>query len=101
MLPFVVKMFSTQPSLGFVILFLLFSVLFLRNTYKLWLKTDAYYQDIYNSLTREPSIYPFRRFFLKRMENRRSWEFWQKGFSLLGIIAVMAADVLVIMAYVR
>ena len=90
----------TQPSFGFVILFLLFSLLFLSNTYKLWFKTDEYYQDIYNSLTREPSIYPFRRFFLKRMETRRRWELWQKGFSLLGLIAVIAADVLVVMAYI-
>ena len=101
MSPFMVKMFSTQPSFGFVIPFRLFSLLFLRNTYKLWLKTDAYYQDIYSSLTREPSIYPLRRFFLKQMENRRSWEFWQKGVSLVGMIAVMAADILVVMTYVR
>ena len=62
---------ATQPSLAFVIVFLLFSLLFLRNTYKLWFETDEYYQDIYNSLTREPSIYPFRQFFLKRMENKQ------------------------------
>ena len=89
-----------QPTLGFVILFLLFSLLFLRNTYKLWFKTDAYYQDIYNSLTREPSIYPFREFFLKRMENKERWVLWQKIFSLLGLAAVIAADILVIMAWI-
>jgi hypothetical protein len=91
----------TQPSLGFVLVFLLFSLLFYGNTYKLWFKTDEYYQDIYNSLTREPSIYPFRSFFLKRMENRGQWEVWQKGFSLLGLIAVIAADVLVVVAYLQ
>ena len=90
-----------QPSLGLVLVFLLFSLLFFRNTYKLWFKTDAYCQDIYNSLTHEPSIYPFRSFFLKRMENRRRWELWQKGFSLLGLIGVFAADVLVVMAYIN
>jgi hypothetical protein len=89
-----------QPSFGFVILFLLFSLLFLSNSYKLWFKTDEYYQDIYNSLTRQPSIYPFREFFLKRMENKQSWVFWQKLFSLLGILAVLVADVLVVMAYI-
>jgi hypothetical protein len=92
-------MFSTQPSLGFVLLFLLFSLLFLSNSYKLWFKTDQYYQDIYNSLTRQPSLYPFREFFLKRMENKKSWVFWQKMFSLLGILAVLLADVLVVMAW--
>ena len=91
----------TQPSLGFVILFLLFSLLFLRNTYKLWFKTEEYYQDIYNSLTREPSIYPFRQFFLKRMETKQRWVLWQKGFSLLALVAVIAADVLVVMAYIQ
>ena len=89
----------TQPSIGFVILFLLFSLLFLSNSYKLWFKTDMYYQDIYNSLTREPSLYPFKEFFLKRMENKGSWILWQKIFSLLGILAVLAADVLVMMAF--
>ena len=89
----------TQPSLGFVILFLLFSLLFLSNSYKLWFKTDRYYQDVYNSLTREPSLYPFKEFFLKRMENKESWVLWQKVFSLLGILAVLAADILVIMSY--
>ena len=94
-------MASNQPSLIFVIFFLLFSLLFLRNTYKLWFKTDQYYEDIYNSLTREPSIYPFREFFLKRMENGERWMFWQKAFSLLGLAAVIAADVLVVLAYLN
>ncbi len=92
---------SYQPSLGFVLVFLLFSLLFLRNSYKLWFKTDEYYQDIYNSLTREPSIYPFRGFFLKRMKNKQSWVVWQKVFSLLGILAVLVADVLVVRAYMQ
>jgi hypothetical protein len=91
----------TQPSLGFVLVFLLFSLLFFRNTYKLWFKTDAYYQDIYNSLAREPSIYPFRRFFIKRMENKERWVLWQKIFSLFGLVAVIAADVLAVMGYIQ
>jgi hypothetical protein len=91
---------SDQLPLGFVLVFLLFSLLFLRNTYKLWFKTDSYYQDIYNSLTREPSLYPFREFFLKRMENKQRWVLWQKIFSLLGLAAVVAADVLVVRAYI-
>jgi hypothetical protein len=90
-----------KPTFGFVLVFLLFSLLFLRNTYKLWFKTDVYYQDIYNSLSREPSIYPFSKFFLKQMENRQRWEFWQKTFSLLGLAAVTTADVLVVMAYLQ
>jgi hypothetical protein len=88
-----------KPSPGFVLVFLLFSLLFFRNTYKLWFKTDSYYQDIYNSLARDPSIYPFRKFFLRRMENKERWILGQKIFSLLGLIAVIAADVLVVMAY--
>jgi hypothetical protein len=91
---------SDQPSLGFVLVFLLFSLLFLSNTYRLWFKTEKYYQDIYNSLTREPSIYPFRRFFLERMENKQSWVLWQKIFSTVGLIAVIVADSLVIMAWI-
>lgn len=88
-----------QLPLGFVIVFLIFSLLFFRNTYKLWFKTDSYYQDIYNSLSREPSIYPFREFFRKRMENKERWVLWQKVFSLLGLVAVIAADVLVVRAW--
>jgi len=90
-----------HPSLGFVIIFLLFSLLFFSNSYKLWFKTDEYYEELYNSLTREPSMYPFRNFFLKRLENKQSWIFWQKIFSLLGIAAVLAADVLVVTAYIN
>jgi len=89
----------TSPSLGFVLIFLLFSGLFLSNSYKLWFKTDTYYEDLYNSLTNERTPYPFKNFFLKRLENKRSWILWQKIFSLLGILAVLAADVLVIMTY--
>ncbi|MBN2116381.1 MAG: hypothetical protein JW730_07415 [Anaerolineales bacterium] len=92
-------MISDQLPFGFVLVFLLFSLLFLRNTYKLWFRTDSYYQDIYNSLKREPSIYPFREFFLRRMENKQRWVLWQKIFSLLGLVAVIAADVLVVRAY--
>ncbi len=91
----------TQPSLGFVIVFLLFSLVFFSNTYRLWFKTDEYYQDIYNSLTGQPSLYPFKEFFLKRMENKKSWVFWQKVFSVLGIFSVLLADTLMVMAYLR
>ncbi|MEP7137917.1 MAG: hypothetical protein ABI904_23565 [Chloroflexota bacterium] len=90
----------TQPSLGFVIVFLIFSLLFFSNTYKLWFKTDEYYQSIYNSLTAQPSLYPFKDFFLKRLENKRNWILWQKVFSLLGILAVLGADVLVVLGFV-
>ncbi|HEY5728516.1 MAG TPA: hypothetical protein VLA72_04505 [Anaerolineales bacterium] len=96
----------TQPSLnipiggGFVLIFLLFSGLFLSNSYKLWFKTDEYYQDLYNSLTNERTPYPFKNFFLKRLENKQAWLLWQKIFSLLGIVAVLAADALVVMAFV-
>ena len=90
----------TQPSLGFVLVFLLFSLLFLSNSYKLWFKTDEYYQSIYNSLTRQPSLYPFKDFFLKRLENRKRWEVEQKFFSILGMLAILGADVLVVMAFV-
>jgi hypothetical protein len=33
------------------------------------------------------------------MENKVHWVLWQKLFSLLGLVAVIAADVLVVMAY--
>jgi hypothetical protein len=36
---------------------------------------------------------------LKRPENRKRWEVQQKIFSLLGILAILGADVLVVMAY--
>ena len=63
----------TQAPLSFVLIFLLFSLLFLSNTYKLWFKTGTYYQDVYNSLTRTPV--PFKAFFLRRLEiaNAGSW----------------------------
>ena len=91
----------TQPSLGFVLIFLLFSVVFISNSYKLWFKTEQYYEEIYNSLAREPAVIPFRDFFLRRVQNKERWILWQKIFSLLGIAAVLAADVLVIMAYIQ
>ena len=90
-----------QPSLGLLIVFLLFSLVFFSNTYRLWFKTDAYYQDIYNSLNVQPSLYPFKGYFLKRMENKKSWVFWQKAFSVLGILAVLGADALMVMAYLQ
>ena len=88
-----------KPPFGFVLVFLLFSLLFLSNTYKLWFKTDSYYQDLYNSLTNERTPYPFKNFFLKRLENRKRWEVEQKIFSLIGLVAVIGADILVIMTF--
>ena len=88
-----------QPSFGFVLVFLLFSLLFLSNTYKLWFKTDSYYKDVYNSLTRSPV--PFKQFFLKRLENRKRWEVEQKIFSVIGFVAIFGADVLVVMAFIQ
>lgn len=90
-----------QLSLGFVLVFLLFSLLFLSNTYKLWFKADEHYQAIYNSLRRGPSHYPFKDLFFKRIENKKSWVLWQKVFSLIGILAVFGVDILVMMAYLK
>lgn len=91
----------SKPSLGFVLLFLFFSLIFLSNTFRLWFKTDQYYQDIYNSLTREPTLVPMRDFFLKRMENKPRWVFWQKLFSAVGVLAVVVADILIVRAYLQ
>ncbi len=89
-----------KPPFGFLLVFLLFSRIFLSNSYKLWFKTDSYYQDIYNSLTNEKTPYPFKNFFLKRLENRKRWEVEQKIFSLIGFVAVIGADILVFAAWV-
>jgi hypothetical protein len=35
------------------------------------------------------------------MENKQSWVFWQKIFSAFGILAVLGADVLVVMTYLQ
>ena len=94
-------MLTAHPSLGFGIVFLLFSLVFFSNTYRLWFKTDEYYQDIYNSLTAQPSLYPFKEYFLTRMENKQSWMLWQKAFSVVGILAVLGADVLMVMVYLQ
>jgi len=87
----------SKPPLVFVLVFLLFSLIFLSNTYKLWFKTDTYYRDLQDSLNRTPTS--FRNIFLKGLENRKNWEARQKIFSLIGFVAVMAMDVLVIMAW--
>jgi hypothetical protein len=89
-----------KPPFGFVLAFLLFSGIFLSNSYKLWFKTDSYYQDIYNSLTNEKTPYPFKNFFLKRLENQKRWEVEQKIFSLIGFVAVIGADILVFAAWI-
>jgi len=88
-------------SLGFVLVFLLFSAIFLINSYRLWFKTEKYYEEVRYSLARRPSIYPFRDFFLRRMENKNRWVLWQKAFSIAGSLAVIAADIVVIMAWIN
>ena len=97
------KSMSNIPSLspGFVIAFLLFSGLFFVNSYKLWFRTDSYYEDIYASLTRQPSLYPFREFFLQRMQNKKRWALEQKIFSAIGLGAIIGADILVIAAWMN
>lgn len=87
----------TQPPFSFVLLFLFFSLIFLTNTFKLWFRTDAYHQELINSLDRYPVA--FRNVFLKRLENRKRWEIGQKIFSIIGLVAVVGADVFVILAY--
>jgi len=86
-----------KPPLSFLLIFLFFSLVFLSNTYKLWFKTEAYHQDVYNSLLHTPI--PFKEFFLKRLENRRHWEMQQKIFSIIGVVAVIGVDILLMMAY--
>lgn len=89
----------SKPPFGFVLVFLFFSMMFLSNTYKLWFKTETYYEDLYNSLTRTPIL--FRNIFLKGLQNRKRWELGQKIFSLIGFVAVIGADVLVVMAWLN
>ncbi|MDD2923271.1 MAG: hypothetical protein PHQ36_13375 [Anaerolineales bacterium] len=89
----------SAPPFTFVLVFLLFSLIFLSNTYKLWLKTDSYYRDLLDSLNRTPT--PFKNVFLKGLENRPRWEKRQKIFSLLGLVAVIAMDIFVVMAYIN
>ena len=89
----------SRPPFAFVLVFLLFSAIFFYNTFKLWFRTDAYYQSLWESLNRSPSLYPFRDFFLRQMEDRRRWEILQKVFSIVGMIGVLAADALVIAAW--
>lgn len=88
-----------RPDFWFVLVFLLFSLLFFYNTWRLWFQTDRYYADLRASLEREPSPYPFRGFFLRLLENRRRWELVQKIFSVPALIAVLAADALVVSAW--
>ena len=86
---------------GFVLVFLLFSLIFFLNSYKLWFKTDSYYEEIYQSLSNPASPYPFRNFFLKGVENKKRWVLRQKIFSALGLAAVIVADVWVIAAWLN
>ncbi len=90
---------AEKPDMNSFFFFLLFSLLFLSNTYKLWFKTDSYYKDVYDSLVRSPV--PFKDFFLRRLENRKRWEVEQKIYSVIGFIAVIGADVLVVMAFLK
>jgi hypothetical protein len=88
-----------RPTLTFVIVFLTFSLLFLSNTFKLWFKTDQYYEEMRDSLTRMPI--PFRSLFLARLDDRERWLARQKAFSLIGVAAVLFADVMVVMAWLN
>ena len=90
-----------KPPFGFVFVFLLFSLIFISNSYKLWFRTDEYYKELYNSLTNKNTPYPFKDFFLKQLENRKRWEAAQKVFSVIGFVAVAGADVLVVMAWIK
>ncbi|MFZ5880325.1 MAG: hypothetical protein ACOY0R_13220 [Chloroflexota bacterium] len=91
----------TGISFSFVLVFLLFSLMFFLNSYKLWFKTDQYYEELYQSLSSPSSPYPFRNFFLKGLENKQQWVLRQKIFSALGLAAVLAADVFVVMAWMN
>lgn len=88
---------AEKPSLGFVLIFLLFSVMFLSNSLRLWFNTDKYYQDLRESLMNSP--FPFKEFFLRRLENRSRWETGQKIYSVVGVLAVVGADILVVLSY--
>jgi hypothetical protein len=88
-----------SPSFSFVLVFLILSLLFSFNTYKLWFKTDAYYEEIFTSLTSQSSFYPFKDFFLKRLQNKKRWVLEQKIYSAVGLVAVIAADIMVVMVY--
>ena len=92
---------ATNLPFGFVLVFLLFSLIFFLNSYKLWFKTDSYYEEMYQSLSDSSSPYPFRSFFLKGLENKKQWVLRQKVFSTLGLIAVLAADIFVVVAWMN
>ena len=88
-----------RPTLSFVIIFLVLSLLFLSNSFKLWFKTDQYLQEMQDSLTRMPI--PFRNYFLSKLGDRNRWLAQQKVFSIIGVAAVLVADVMVVMAHIN
>jgi hypothetical protein len=92
---------TTTIPFSFVLVFLLFSLIFFLNSYKLWFRTDQYYEELYQSLSRPNSPYPFRDFFLKGLQNKKQWVLRQKLFSALGLAAVLVADVFVIMMWLN
>lgn len=92
---------TTSVPFSFVLVFLLFSLMFFLNSYKLWFRTDQYYEELYQSLSRPNSPYPFRDFFLKGLQNKKQWVLRQKLFSALGLAAVLAADVFVVMMWLN
>lgn len=91
----------SHPSFSFVLVFLLLSLLYFHNAYKLWFKTDTYYEEIHTSLNNQSSFYPFKEFFLKRLQNKKRWVLEQKIYSAVGLIAVIAADVMIVVAYAK
>lgn len=91
----------TEIPFSFVLVFLLFSLMFFLNSYKLWFRTDVYYEELYQSLSKPSSPYPFRSFFLKGLQNKQQWVLRQKLFSALGLAAVLAADVFVVVAWLN
>jgi hypothetical protein len=86
----------TSPSFTFVLAFLLFSLLFLSNTYRVWFHADQYYEEVRASLARMSSAFPFKGLFARGMDNKERWILRQKIFSALGFLAVLAMNVLMV-----
>ena len=88
-----------KPPLPFILVYLFVSILFFHLFYRIWFDIDKLRNEYLANVSKLPAWYPFRNHYIRRLENKRSWDIEQKILSVIGLITILGSDVVLIAAF--
>jgi len=89
-----------KPPPLFFIAFLLTSLIFFFQYYRLWNNPDQIYEKLMEQLSRSPNWNPFKWLGMSRLKYRKFWEVEQKIVGAFATVILCGADIMLVLAFI-